>query len=135
MDDCIFCKIIKGEIPSAKVYEDSDVVAFLTIEAINPGHTLVIPKIHQPNFQDLEDSNYHKMMAVVKKVAKAIDEAYKPKKVGMLVQGYEVAHAHVHVLPTYEPGDVSSKKLLENAALHPSSDELVKEAALIKQNL
>ena len=56
MDDCIFCKIVAGDIPASKVYEDGDVLAFLTIEAINPGHTLVIPKRHIESVWDMEDA-------------------------------------------------------------------------------
>lgn len=135
MDQCIFCQIIKGEIPSSKIYEDDLSMAFLTIEAINPGHSVVIPKQHESDFQNLDHRAYSAVMNGVKKVALALDKTYSPKKVGLLVQGYEVDHAHVQVVPTYHPGDVTSKKILDGSALKPSREELSAEAASIKSNL
>ena len=83
MDDCIFCKIVEGELPSSRVYEDDSVLAFLAIEAINPGHTLVIPKRHIESIWDMEDSLYAQNMDVVKKISVALDLAFEPKKVGI----------------------------------------------------
>ena len=135
MDDCIFCRIVAGEIPASKVSEDEDVLAFLSIEAINTGHTLVIPKNHAEEFHELEDDSYYKLMGVVQKVAKSLKKTYKPVRVGLMVQGFEVAHAHIHVVPLHEVTDITSKKLLEGTALHPTPEALDAEAANIKQNL
>lgn len=135
MDDCIFCKIVEGEIPASKVYEDNDVLAFLTIEAINPGHTLIIPKRHIESVWDMEDDLYARNMATVKKVSVALDLAFDPKKVGVMVAGWEVSHAHTHVVPMNESGDITSKQLLEGKALHFDRETLDLQADKIKQNL
>lgn len=135
MDDCIFCKIVEGELPSAKVYEDNDVLVFLVIEAINEGHSLVIPKRHIESVWDMEDDLYDKAMAVVKKISVALDMAFDPKKVGVMVAGWEVPHAHIHVVPMNDTGDITSKKLLEDTALHFDIETLNQQADKIRQNL
>lgn len=135
MNDCLFCKIISGKIPSTQVYQDDISFAFLNIEAINPGHMLVIPREHYKDFYKLEGRSYNEYMKAVQKVAVALEKTYRPKKVGIMVQGYEIDHAHIHVVPTYEPSDISSKKLLEGRALHPSEQERASEARKIQQNL
>jgi histidine triad (HIT) family protein len=135
MQECIFCQIVDGKILSTKVYEDDTVLAFINIEAVNPGHTLVIPKKHIEEFQDLTDKNYSKLMSTVQKIAKSIKKTYQPVRAGLMVQGFEVAHAHIHVVPLHEVTDITSKKLLEHTALHPSPEEMSAEAAKIKKNL
>lgn len=135
MDDCIFCKIVAGDIPASKVYEDGDVLAFLTIEAINPGHTLVIPKRHIESVWDMEDALYTKNMDVVKKISVALDHAFNPKKVGILVAGWEIPHSHVHVVPMEETSDLTSQKLLEGTAYKFDQDTLNQHADKIKQSL
>ena len=102
MQDSIFTKIIKGEIPCQKVYEDDQVIAFLDINPINPGHTLVVPKQQIDHLWDIEDSLYQQVMAVVKKVANRQREILQPKRVGLALMGFDVPHAHVHVFPLHE---------------------------------
>jgi histidine triad (HIT) family protein len=135
MNDCVFCRITAGEIPASKVYEDEDVLAFLSIEAINTGHTLVIPKNHAEEFYELEDDGYYKLMGVVQKIARSLKKTYQPARVGLMVQGFEVAHGHIHVVPLFEVTDITSKKLLEGTALHPTPEEMNKEAKKIMGNL
>jgi histidine triad (HIT) family protein len=135
MEDCIFCQIVEGKIPAAKVYEDENVLAFMTIQAINPGHTLVIPKQHFTEFHDLDRENYSRLMNIVQQVARSVKKTYKPKRVGLLVQGFDVAHAHIHVVPIHQSSDVTSKKLLEGTALELSLDERRAEAEKISTNL
>ena len=105
MADCIFCKIIKGEIPSTKVYEDKDVVAFLDIKPVNPGHTLVIPKKHYVNIHDMPDELVGKLAIAAKKVADAMLKiGVKGVNIGInngAHAGQIVFHAHVHVMPRY----------------------------------
>lgn len=99
MQDSIFTKIIKGEIPSHKVYEDDKTYAFLDIHPIQPGHTLVIPKKQIEYVWDLEDDDYQAVMATSKKVAKRLKEVMGTKYVGEQISGDEVPHAHVHLIP------------------------------------
>jgi len=99
MEDSIFTKIIKGEIPCHKVYEDDKTLAFLDIHPKMPGHTLVIPKKQVEFVWDLDDEDYRAVMATVKKVALKLRETMGQPFVGELVMGIDVPHAHVHVYP------------------------------------
>jgi histidine triad (HIT) family protein len=99
MEDTIFTKIIKGEIPCHKVYEDTLTLAFLDTHPKTPGHTLVIPKKQVEFVWDLEDEDYRAVMATAKKIAKKIKSVLKTPYVGEIVLGTDVPHAHVHVFP------------------------------------
>ena len=99
MEPSIFSRIISGEIPSNKIYEDDKTVAFLDIHPTQPGHTLVVPKVQVDQFDDLEDADYQAVWATVKRVAKAQKKAFGRKRIGIRVIGLDVPHAHVHVFP------------------------------------
>ena len=99
MENSIFTKIIRGEIPCYKIYEDELTFAFLTLHPIQPGHVLVVPKEQIAYLWDLPDEDYQAVMSTVKKVARRIREVIKPNRVGLHVVGLDVAHAHVHVFP------------------------------------
>lgn len=109
MDDCIFCKIIKGEIPSFKVYEDDQVFAFEDINPISPGHTLVIPKNHTENIWDISEQDLMAVQSASKKIARAIKEALKIDGIAcMQLNGraahQEVMHYHLHLVPRKADG-------------------------------
>lgn len=99
MEPSIFTRIINGEIPCHKIYEDDKTIAFLDIHPAQPGHTLVVPKVQVDHFDDLEDEDYQAVWATVKRIAKAQKKAFGRKRVGIHVVGLDVPHAHVHVLP------------------------------------
>ncbi|HEY5152824.1 MAG TPA: HIT domain-containing protein [Candidatus Saccharimonadales bacterium] len=99
MQDSIFTKIIRGEIPCHKIYEDDKVFAFLDIHPKTPGHTLVIPKRQVEFVWDLADEDYEALVAAVKKVALRIRDVLDAPYVGELVVGVDVPHAHIHVYP------------------------------------
>ncbi|HSX45593.1 MAG TPA: HIT domain-containing protein [Candidatus Saccharimonadia bacterium] len=99
MADSIFTKIIKGEIPSHKVYEDDKTFAFLDIHPAMPGHTLVVPKKQVEFLWDLDDEDYQAVMATCKKVARRIRDIMGYPYVGEMVVGVEVPHAHIHLYP------------------------------------
>src|SRR3989344_7122646 len=105
MESCIFCKIIEGELPSTKIYEDADVLAFLDIKPVNPGHTLVIPKKHCVNVHDMPDELVGKVAIVAKKIADALLKiGVKGVNIGTNngeAAGQIVFHAHTHVMPRY----------------------------------
>lgn len=110
MSDCIFCKIINGEIPSAKVYEDGDVFAFLDISQVTKGHTLVIPKAHHANVYELPEDVAGKLFAVIPKITNAVKKAYNPIGLNLLnnngeAAGQTVFHYHLHIIPRYGKGD------------------------------
>lgn len=135
MDDCIFCKIVKKEIPASIAYEDTNVLAFMTIEAVNLGHVLVIPKQHYEHYYEMPQELFQTVMEKVYDISKAVKQIFNPEKVGMSVSGWEVPHAHIHVIPMTVPSDITSKKLLEGTALHPTEDERNDHAAKIKSAL
>ena len=110
----IFSRIIAGELPSYKVAEDENFFAFLDINPITWGHTLVVPKQETDYYFDLDDVILSKMSVFVKRVAEAIKEAIPCKKVGMAVLGLEVPHAHVHLVPLKTEGDMDFKKKIDN---------------------
>lgn len=99
MQDSIFTKIINGEVPSHKIYEDEKTYAFLTISPLQPGHTLVIPKQEVEFVWDMDDDTYQAVMATVKKVARHMRSVLECKRIGSLVVGVGVPHAHVHLVP------------------------------------
>lgn len=103
-NDCIFCRICQGEIPCAKVYEDARVLAFLDLGPVRPGHTLVIPKAHHINLLDTPDEYVTAILAVVRKVGKALMDATGAEGFNVLqnnfsAAGQQVFHAHWHVIP------------------------------------
>lgn len=98
-ESSIFTKIIKGDIPSYKVYEDDKTLAFLDIYAVVPGHTLVIPKKQVEFVWDLESEDYEALFATVKKVAVRLRETLEVPYVGEKIIGTDVPHAHVHLIP------------------------------------
>lgn len=99
MGSSIFTKIIEGEIPCFKVYEDDKTFAFLTIEPYVPGHTLVIPKTQVENFDDLADDDYAAVFRTVKLVTKRLKAVFGAEKVAVLIAGFDVPHVHVHLMP------------------------------------
>jgi histidine triad (HIT) family protein len=110
MDNCIFCKITTGDIPSAKVYEDENVYAFLDISQVTKGHTLVIPKEHNENLFELNPETAGPFFQSVQKVAQAIQAAFSPKGLNLLnnngeTAGQTVFHYHMHLIPRYGTED------------------------------
>ncbi len=102
--DCIFCKIVAGEIPANKVYEDEHTLAFLSIGPNNPGHTIVIPKDHSENIYGIPDEAFCRTMITTKKVAIAIKNGLDCDGVNIGMNneesaGQEIPHAHIHVIP------------------------------------
>ena len=107
----IFSKIAAGEIPSYKCAEDDEFYAFLDINPLAKGHTLVIPRREIDYYFDLDDAEIARMAVFAKRVAKAIKAAFPCRKVGMAVLGLEVAHAHIHLVPMQTEGDMNFANL------------------------
>lgn len=112
MDNCIFCKIVKGELPSFKVWEDDKHLAFLSIAPLMPGHTLVIPKEHSDYIFDMNDVALGELLQACKPVAVKLKKGIQPKtgKIGIMVAGLQVPHIHVHLVPMDEEGDLDFSK-------------------------
>lgn len=127
----IFTKIIKGEIPCYKIAEDENFFAFLDIFPLAKGHTLVVPKNETDYIFDLDDSEIAQLMVFAKKVALAIEKSIKCKRIGIAVIGLEVPHAHIHLVPLNDIGDLN----FANPKLKFSAEEFSEIAEMIKSNL
>lgn len=111
---CIFCKIVNGEIPSYKVYEDDQFLAFLDISQAEIGHTLVVPKKHFDNFLETDDETMKKAIIIIKDLANKIKKATGAKGINILnnngeVAGQSVNHVHFHIIPRYKNDDLIIK--------------------------
>lgn len=109
MEETIFTKIVKGEIPCYKIAEDEHFFAFLDISPIAKGHTLVITKLQNDYIFDLPDDLLGKMMVFAKKVARSIEKAIPCKRIGVAVIGIDVPHNHIHLVPINGVGDLDFK--------------------------
>lgn len=126
----IFSKIVAGEIPSYKVAEDDRYYAFLDINPLQWGHTLVIPKQEVDYIFDLDDDTLAGLQVFAKKVAKAIQKTIPCRKVGQAVLGLEVPHAHIHLVPLQSEGDMDFRKKISN----PDPEKMNEIAAQIAAN-
>ena len=124
----IFSRIIAGEIPSYKVAEDENFYAFLDINPLMKGHTLVVPKQEDDYLFDLEDQTLEKMIIFAKRVAEQIKCKIECKKVAMVVLGLEVPHAHIHLIPMNTESDVDFRK----EKLNLTADEFAEIAAILR---
>jgi histidine triad (HIT) family protein len=130
MADSIFTKIIKGEIPCHKVYEDDRVIVFLDIHPINPGHVLLVPKKQVEDLWDLSDDDYYYLWSVAKHLAGHIQKTLKPPRVGVIVEGFGVPHAHIHLIPLNEGNDIKKHQDLDTEPDHQALADLAKKLSL-----
>jgi len=124
----IFTKIINGELPGRFVYEDDEVVAFLTIQPMTQGHTLVVPRAEIDQWQDLDEAVFGRVMAVAQLIGKAVCRAFDADRAGVIIAGLEVPHLHVHVFPTRSLSDFGFANVDQN----PSPQSLDDAQARIK---
>ncbi len=139
MEECIFCKIVKGEIPAYKVYEDEKILVFMDIEPINPGHVLIIPKKHVKLITELDDDLVEEIFKVAKKMDIVIrNSEIKCEGINFLLAdgvaaGQEVPHFHVHVFPRYD-NDGFGYKYPPNYENKPSKNELEEISEKIRKS-
>jgi diadenosine tetraphosphate (Ap4A) HIT family hydrolase len=127
----VFTKIINGEIPGRFVYEDDDVVAFLTIAPMTQGHTLVVPRAEIDQWQDVDAPEFNRVMAVSQLIGKAVCQAFDVERAGVIIAGLEVPHLHVHVFPARNLSDFG----FANVDHNPSPKSLDEAQAKIKEAL
>lgn len=137
MKNCIFCSIIQGDIPSSKVYEDEQVLAFLDISQTTPGHTLVIPKKHVRNMLDMDAETASQTFARIPKIARAVQKAMGAPAMNIInnnesLAGQTVFHAHIHLVPRYNEGDGIS---IQYTTHEPDFSALAKLAEQISQEV
>lgn len=128
MEESIFTKIIKGEIPSHKIYEDDYSFAFLDIHPIQPGHVLVVPKKQVEFLWDLDDQTYLELMKSVKKIGLRLKQVMGTKYVGIKVEGVEIPHVHVKIIPFNTSVEYENKP---NPTLEPDHSALADLASKI----
>ena len=115
MNGCIFCKIIKGEIPSYTIYEDDKMKAFLDVNPVSNGHVLLIPKTHYKNFLDTPDELIKEMYHIIKtKIYPLLEEKLKITGLSICQIGKDVNHYHIHLIPQYEDEEFDFKYNKEN---------------------
>ncbi|MDB9526708.1 HIT family protein [Oscillatoria sp. CS-180] len=111
MENCPFCSIVKGTGDVSLVFEDTWTMAFIPLQPIYAGACIVIPKPHIDHFTDIPDELAAKVMITAQRVGRKIREVYKPLRVGMVVHGFGVHHAHLNLIPQYDPLDITYKHL------------------------
>ena len=127
----IFTRIISGDIPCYKIAENDDFIAFLDINPVQKGHTLVVPKVETDYLFDIDDDQLQKLILFSKKVAAALKKSFVCNRVGMTVIGLEVPHAHIHLIPISDVHDMN----FEKQRVKLSSQEFESLALLIKSNM
>jgi diadenosine tetraphosphate (Ap4A) HIT family hydrolase len=123
----IFSRIISGELPGRFVYEDAEVVAFLTIEPMTQGHTLVVPRAEIDQWQSIDRAVFAKVMSVAQLIGKAVTRAFDADRAGVIIAGLEVPHLHVHVFPAKSLSDFG----FANVDRNPSPESLDEAQAKI----
>ncbi len=134
---CIFCKIIKGDIPSYKVYEDENIIAFLDISQITKGHTLIVPKTHVKNIYGLDELLAKKIFQAVPKIAKAIKKTYNPIGMNIINNNDKphqtVDHFHIHLIPRYKNDKFKIDFINRQDQFNPEDYEKIESE--IRQNI
>ncbi len=134
MPDCIFCRILNGELPCYNLYEDDIVVSFLDIFPVQPGHALVVPKKHSVDIFDTDEETMERMIVVAKKLSSAVMKAAKADAINIGMNngeaaGQEVPHAHLHVIPRYKRDGLKTwgKSLFKGDAQKKAMCEAIKK--------
>ncbi len=130
MADCIFCKIIGKEIPSYILWENDRFLAFLDVRPLNPGHLLIIPKGHIKDIFDMPEGLYQEIFNTAKALSTPLQNAMSSVRVGMVVEGFGVPHAHVHLIPINKQHEIDSSR-----AKPMGDDELATIAVKIKKEV
>ncbi len=127
----IFTKIINGELPGHFIWKDEVCVAFLTIAPLKPGHALIVPRAEVDSWTDLEPDVMKHLTGVAQAVGRALDKAYQPEKVGLVILGLEVRHVHLHVSCIWKPTDLD----FGNANANTPPDDVARNADIVRGHL
>ncbi|MES9513387.1 HIT family protein [Rhodococcus erythropolis] len=127
----VFSAIINGDLPGRFVWEDDDVVAFLTIAPVTQGHVLVVPRAEVDQWQDVDPDLFAKVTAVARNLGQAVRKAFDAPRAGLLIAGLEVPHLHVHVFPAYDMGNFD----ISGADTSPSPESLDEAQTKLKSAL
>jgi histidine triad (HIT) family protein len=109
---CVFCRIAAGESPASIIWQDGEAMAIMNLRAVNKGECMVIPKEHIDHFTDIPDPLAAKILLVAQKIGRKILQVYKPERIGYVVHGYGVPHAHFLIVPQNDPNDITSRRFM-----------------------
>ena len=129
--ESVFTQIIEGKLPGRFVWKDDDAVAFMTVNPIRPGHTLVVPRLEVDHWIELDPPLAQHLMGVSQAVGQAIQQAFQPMKVGQAIIGLEVPHVHIHVVPIWTPFDLD----FANADSNAKPEDIGEAAETIRDEL
>lgn len=145
MTSCVFCKIVAGQLESSKVYEDDEILAFMDIQPVQQGQVLVIPKQHIDHFSEIPDALALRIYMKTHALMKAMRKVVRPDRMGLVVHGYGVPHAHVIIVPQHQEDDITSGRMadIENGRIIFTikklpvvpREELAQMAQLIKKSM
>jgi len=125
---------VAGEIPSIRIHEDGDVIAFLDIAPMRPGHTVIVPRVHVETYEELPAALANRILSLGQQLGRRMKALYKVERVAFFFTGTDVAHAHAHVVPIHEKMDVTSARYIVGApALKWSSEHLRVDADTLKR--
>ncbi len=127
MEDSIFTRIIKGQIPAHRVYEDKNVIGILDIHPIQPGHTLIIPRKQIDHFTDMKEGDFKDLMNAAHKVAKHIKNTLGTERIVLRIEGFDVAHVHVHLVPVNQEHESYREGRLTEEPDHDSLRAMAKK--------
>jgi histidine triad (HIT) family protein len=136
-EGCVFCKIIRKELPASIVYEDDNVIAFLSNRPVNEGHTLVVPKKHYIDIYDIPEAKASYLFGITKRIANCVKEAMVPSGIRIvqnngIAAGQVVFHLHIHVIPLTPRDDLHNSGVYRNATFLATSQVLEKDAEKIR---
>ena len=109
---CVFCRIAVGASPSSIIWQDDEAMAIMNLRAVNRGECMVIPKEHVDHFTDIPDPLATKILLIAQRIGRKIMQVYKPERIGFVVHGYGVPHAHFLIVPQNDPNDITSRKFM-----------------------
>ncbi|MEP6493333.1 MAG: HIT family protein [bacterium] len=107
---CVFCDIVAGRAPASIIYQDDAIMALMTLRPFAPGECIVIPRAHVDHFTDLDDDTAQRIMTLAQRLGRRMRTVFNPQRVGMVVHGYGVAHAHFILVPQHGPYDITSAR-------------------------
>ena len=109
---CVFCRIVAGDSPASIIWEDEEAMAFMNLRAVNKGECMVIPREHIDHFTDIPDPLAAKILLVAQRIGWRILQLYQPERIGYVVHGYGVPHAHLLIVPQNDPNDITSQRFI-----------------------
>ena len=115
MGDCLFCKIVEGVEPAHKIWENEQLLAFLSIHPCNPGHICLIPKKHVDYVFDLEEPLYSIIFQASKQISGPLKKATSAKRIGIAVEGFSVPHVHIHLVPLYDVAELDPHRHIKQS--------------------